>query len=759
MMSLTSLKKNNRGAGLVSVIIAVAFVAILGSILMSAALTNYKMKQTNMKTKDSFYSAEQALDEVRIGLQGLISEAISTSYLQVLENYAFYDLDTKNDLMESVYFQTIWDHLSVDPITHDEYDVAILSSYLVETAWTGVDKANGHGAILTSDDNQMIAYDDEGVVLKNIKIYFRDQKGYVSMITTDIKLVLPNLQFASTTALTDLTQYSIIADENLTTGSQDTNQIIGNLYAGSVSANGLATSANTTRRLNVVFPQPNTIIVKDAIEISNGNFTTVDNNSLWTKDILANSSIVQLSGVTNVANDLTITGTGTTVSVNGTYNGYGYDLLEAENSSAMLINGKDATLNLTRAGIITLAGHAFIGTKKSNLGSVSGNTVGNGKNIYTGESISIKSNQLMYLVPAECIGVNYTVVDGNINYGKSEYGRNPLVASPSNGAVSPYGNIIQNPDKYALIADSIIPSALGKPLSNYLKYNSGVPQVETIFVQTNGETLVYFYMTFANENAANQFFKDYYAKNAEGITKYADFYTNGITMANPASMVRLQLAGNSMKFDGTNNATSVQENNIDNAATKLAANGLSYSNTFEALCTKLVFNYGELTNLHAIDINDNIVFENIVDKTTMINFLTTNQASCMGAPLTYTFTNGLTKAIITNNEFTEAYLYDDLDSKINLIIATGDVIVDEDFKGLIIADGTITIKDGINVEVASDAVKNALKASAEIDGTIWNVVGFLWDGSEMLNSISGVADDGSSVEMSDLVIYENWTKN
>lgn len=757
MMSLTSLKKNNRGAGLVSVIIAVAFVAILGSILMSAALTNYKMKQTNMKTKDSFYSAEQALDEVRIGLQGLISEAISTSYLQVLENYAFYDLDTKNDLMESVYFQTIWDHLSVDPITHDEYDVAILSSYLVETAWTGVDKANGHGAILTSDDNQMIAYDDEGVVLKNIKIYFRDQKGYVSMITTDIKLVLPNLQFASTTALTDLTQYSIIADENLTTGSQDTNQIIGNLYAGSVSANGLATSANTTRRLNVVFPQPNTIIVKDAIEISNGNFTTVDNNSLWTKDILANSSIVQLSGVTNVANDLTITGTGTTVSVNGTYNGYGYDLLEAENSSAMLINGKDATLNLTRAGIITLAGHAFIGTKKSNLGSVSGNTVGNGKNIYTGESISIKSNQLMYLVPAECIGVGYTEVSGTRVVGKSEYGRNPLVASSSNGSVSPYGNIIQNPDKYLLIADGLIPSELGKPLSNYLKYSGGVPQVETIFVQTNGETLVYFYMTFANENAANQYFKDYYAKNDAGITKYADFYTNGITMSNPAFMVRLQLAGNAMKFDGTN--SSIQENTIDNAATKLAANGLSYSNSFEALCTKLVFNYGELTNLHATNTADNIIFENIIDKNTLTNFLTTNHALCVGAPLTYTFTNGLTKAIITNNEFTETYHYTNGDPEIHLIIATGDVAVDADFKGLIIANGMITIKEGINVEVDSDAVKNALKASAEIDGTIWNVMGFLWDGSEMLNSISGVSDDGSSVEMSDLVIYENWTKN
>ena len=41
-------KENNKGAGLISVIIAVAFVTILGSIIISATLSNYRMKQTIM---------------------------------------------------------------------------------------------------------------------------------------------------------------------------------------------------------------------------------------------------------------------------------------------------------------------------------------------------------------------------------------------------------------------------------------------------------------------------------------------------------------------------------------------------------------------------------------------------------------------------------------------------------------------------------------------------------------------------------------
>lgn len=747
MMTLKKMIKNNNGAGLVSVIIVVAFVAILGSILMSATLTNYKMKQINLKTKDSFYSAEQALDEIRVGLQGLVSDAIGDAYIEVLENYAVYDLETKTDLMESKYFETIWNKLAEDPLTHTTYDKEVLKGYLVDAAWVGTDISNGYGTIISSDDNQMITYDKEGIVLKNIDIYYRDKKGFVSMIKTDIKLVLPNLQFASSTAIPDISTYTLIADTNLTSGTRNTNSITGNVYAGSVSANGVE-GLGVSNRLRLNFSSANLFIVKKDLNIQNATLQTVSGNYIWANDIIAKSSNLNLGGTNNIADDLTITGTGTSVSINGAYNGYGNSLSDSNSSSAILVNGNDAELNLVNLDTLTLAGHAYIGTKKNNAGStLPGATKGSGSNILTGESISVKSNQLMYLVPAECIGVSFTGTYPNIQYGKSRYARNPITASQYTE--------ISNSSKYVEVANNVMATKVGNTLSRYVDDTGVKPTFEKVFIQTNGETLVYYYIVFQNENSANKYFNDYYANNKELINQYMDFYTNGITMKDPTNMIRLQLAGNALKYDGL--SSTVQKNTVENASAKLSSSSLNYSNMFEGLCTRLVTNYGELSDLKETDLSKNIVFENIIDRTTMNNFLATHDAKCVGDPKVYTFMNGTSKAIITNNASSRPLDYLG-DPTIHLIIATGDVNVIANFSGLIIADGTITLKDGVNIDANEEMVKEALRASAEEDGTVWNVIGFLWDGSEMLKQNSITTAGNQSVALSDLVIYENWTK-
>ena len=80
-------KDNNRGFSLFSVLIAVSFVAILGMLILYIALANFNMKVTDLKGKDSFYTAERALEEIRTGLQEDVGEAMSTAYTKVLEDY------------------------------------------------------------------------------------------------------------------------------------------------------------------------------------------------------------------------------------------------------------------------------------------------------------------------------------------------------------------------------------------------------------------------------------------------------------------------------------------------------------------------------------------------------------------------------------------------------------------------------------------------------------------------------------------------
>ena len=70
----------------------------------------------------------------------------------------------------------------------------------------------------------------------------------------------------------------------------------------------------------------------------------------------------------------------------------------ADLSSAIVINGKNTTLDLSEAQKVMLAGRNYIASSK-----VSGNR-SNKNDIITGESITVKGTQLAYLVPSEIIG-------------------------------------------------------------------------------------------------------------------------------------------------------------------------------------------------------------------------------------------------------------------------------------------------------------------------------------------------------------------
>ena len=87
MISMRKRKKDNRGFSLITVILADAFIAILGLLVLYLALQNFRMKATNIKGKDSFYTAEQALEEIRMGLQQDVGDAMSTAYIKVMEAY------------------------------------------------------------------------------------------------------------------------------------------------------------------------------------------------------------------------------------------------------------------------------------------------------------------------------------------------------------------------------------------------------------------------------------------------------------------------------------------------------------------------------------------------------------------------------------------------------------------------------------------------------------------------------------------------
>ena len=239
--------KNNNGAALVTVIIAVAFIMVLVSIIMTTSLVNYKMKRTNVYAKDTFYSAEQVLDEINIGLQRYMSDALSGAYMDVMENFTDLDSEKKNTMMKTKYYERMWGYLASDT-AHKHYSTSTLYNMLkTTTQWQG-DETTGYGTVLKavssdgstlSDEGNMFTYDEQGVILKNLRVYYKDSKGSVSIIQTDIRLSYPEFDFASNTVLPDIPDYILIADNGIEfAATSGTAAMDGDVYADSIKTNG-----------------------------------------------------------------------------------------------------------------------------------------------------------------------------------------------------------------------------------------------------------------------------------------------------------------------------------------------------------------------------------------------------------------------------------------------------------------------------------------------------------------------------------------
>ena len=64
---------NNKGIAMVSILIAVAFVSIIGSSLLYICYKNFQMKVLSVRSKENFYETDGALVEVTTALRNELS--------------------------------------------------------------------------------------------------------------------------------------------------------------------------------------------------------------------------------------------------------------------------------------------------------------------------------------------------------------------------------------------------------------------------------------------------------------------------------------------------------------------------------------------------------------------------------------------------------------------------------------------------------------------------------------------------------------
>ena len=237
------LKKDNSGAAMLTVVIAILFIVALGVALLSASYVGYAVTLTQEKSKANLYDAEAAMDDIRTGIHNAASNALADAYTDTLREYA------KDNTLDP---QTVFANKFVNNLLTAKYGLVAQNaasgtysakalaafadgtkaSTLTVKSISAADASAGSGEIVCTpvyDAKNSVAY--TSFTLKNVKLVFIDKKNYETDISTDICISVPSFKISASTPHT-AKEYSIIANAGLSAGAAS--QITGNVFAGGI---------------------------------------------------------------------------------------------------------------------------------------------------------------------------------------------------------------------------------------------------------------------------------------------------------------------------------------------------------------------------------------------------------------------------------------------------------------------------------------------------------------------------------------------
>ena len=736
-------RNDNRGSSILMVILVVAGIGVMAAIALWVSLRNVQMKATDAEIKESFYSAEGVLEQVKAGVKEKAEAAYKEAVTKDLENFAKYGNSSQThagaasstvsekarraeDFKKN--FKDTFKR-SIDRGSEGEYNIKSISNLVDQNLinsptypYAVVSAMNGG----YSRDEGIVKDEDDKLVLKGIRVRYVSEDEQVSEIVTDITVAVPKPDVASATSDLDLFDYAIIGDKGVEVIAGNVN-IKGSVYAGFSDA--LNKQAFVAKSYTNVGLYDKTLIANGTVYVANNaSLKASPNQKIWAGNILLDGGRAELTGASYVADDLTLSGERSSAKISGTYKGYGNDKNVASSSSAIIINGKDSSIDMSGAKEVALAGYSYIATGNERLRDNSIGEARNNKDIKMGESIAVKGNQIAYLMPGEWIGT-----DSNK---ESKFGHNPL-------SYDEYKKLLNEKDSsgknYVLVDTKARAYKTGKTFEDYGVTKSDLDANYTkIFVQPitgiSSDGLVYFYVNLPQDKAA-RYFNDFYAadKNrAEELKKHTDYYTGTIKSATEAN---IKTVGNYTLYDNDLVVLPGKTSTIDNTG--------KFIMTFRALCTNLT------TKVKAGQ-KENEVFKNIINESVLRGYLA-------GVVKKEVSVNGV-KAVITSGN----YDYNSSSGDVRLIVANGDVTVKRNFTGTIIANGKVTVNSA--GEIKSDdsgIIKNLISEPLTAGGSDYFYKVFR-DGEAFAASGSTVSGNDlfadGSVDLSKLVSYSNWKK-
>lgn len=776
-------KRRNSGSSIVIVIIAMAMIGILATTLLWMSYVNYKIKVNDIRNKNSFYSAETVMEQIVAGLQKEASDSVAVAYQEVLSNWEALENETNRySTFASVYLDTLVKHLRNSEKGDGYYNRDILMNYVDTEIWKNVNQTawkNGTDEADAEKEPVMELVNGNSLILHNVFVSYVDGDR-LSIVSTDLCLDAPEIVFTRSGSVDDLYDYLLIGNQgiSLTKGSgQVTGD--GSIYAGIDEATGKggitinpasSLAINNGRyviskgEIDVIGPGAG-FIVRDAKETG---------SSVYAKSLDLQSGMISLDSKTYIANDLTLSGNGSKATLTKEYYGYGTSTetgledrtTDQENSSAIIINGQNSTVNLSGVNTLMLAGRAYIGTNTTKK-ELDQNTEKNEKAVLMGESITVKGGQIAYLVPTECLGV-YN--------GETLIGQNPLTqdqATKMQAYKDQYGEEFGEVDFTRPVG-----RLGGQTLASFgVADMDHIRKVSTQYVGggTESKSLTYYYLVMDADKAA-EYYRTCYQQdnNKEMIDNYFKKYaTGGILLGDYTSKQNsYTILGNALVSDALSQSgvslLTGADTTTDRTLTpaEVFQKSGEIANVYKGLTTNLSEDGASASSLQN-------VFESVIKKE-----ITTKQEDGSeqkepiqkylmdnGGTMEFTTEDGL-KGIITTGNYTLSSATGGA-SNVRLIISLGDIMIDRNFTGLAIAKGTITI-DGATGKGAASLKRNKMELYKVLNATTGEEGAAITPMAFFVNGETGLADGvqeaptddagNLNIDYTEIVRYMNWEK-
>lgn len=747
-------KLGDKGSTFVTVIVSIGFIGVLASLVLVVTQNSYVTKSIDNQSKVNFYDSEEVVDQLKIGLQNELCECMIDAYFDIIATYV---VGENEDVRRERFNKATLGNNSKGFISRigtgsgKDVSASKLTDLISEYYLAGSeDKFTINGK--KSSSCKMFyetATDFSKITIRNVGVEYLNEDGYINSLFTDIVITIPEPDFSmfDPDPNTEYEKYAIMARENVNNGGGTLNTK-GSVWIGNY-ANITGTSSRFVTNGEVMFIRGGVKVTNSHQTGSNYSFTSsngVATNLLFAGNLITDNTVhaqtnaINLNSNTYVNNDLVFEGNNATVLLKGTYFGYGQAASNPDLSSAIIVNGRNNKLTIDTTNL-RLAGSSYI--KTFNNGNY---TVPNSdKSILTGDALSIRSNELAYLVPSEYMqGLPNPVT------------RNDLAAIGKTFAQ------LLDLIKGAVTSDSSISGLVdsSKPI----------------------RVLYYTYSTDPNDRVA------YYYLNFASATSGSNFYMQKV---NPKVQTRNMLLGLipvRMKVDSTSFGVGgmyVRQLYADtNGLTTEPSNptflkGIGNTSFVTTSVEKFDKVRSFLTldvpaKLQQIDANqtpgnkfsdkdaiDNIINWNEINKDTNNGLilgdpqLNEGGVSILGKPVSGPNTSQQLKVRVFKGP-----TYTLNENITGIVIATGDIIVSSGVtvNGLIVAGGNIIVNNGATFIADPVVTKNVFDRCALVKTTGGIFLNKILNGFEPDNQ-AGKETQLSTLQLEGMFSYENWCRD